>query len=161
EVEIGRGTQLFSHVSLMGVTKLGEFNTIGPFVVIGSEPQDLSYWGTATRVEIGDSNRIDERVTIHRASEKQDGVTQIGSNNHLRAGAHIAHDCKLGNRISIGVGSMLGGHVHVESDATVGEKAAIHQFVTIGADSFIGGHSKITRDVPRYMRVEGNPSIVR
>jgi UDP-N-acetylglucosamine acyltransferase len=38
---------------------------------------------------------------------------------------------------------------------------AIHQYVTIGAASFIGGHSKITQDVPRYMRVAGNPSIVR
>jgi UDP-N-acetylglucosamine acyltransferase len=25
----------------------------------------------------------------------------------------------------------------------------------------VGGHSKITQDVPCYMRVEGNPSIVR
>ena len=45
EVEIGRGTRLSSHVCVMGATKLGEFNTLGPFVSIGGEPQDVSYWG--------------------------------------------------------------------------------------------------------------------
>jgi len=161
EVEIGPGTRLFSHVCLTGAIKLGAFNTLGPFVAIGGAPQDLSYWGTATRVEIGDRNTISERVTIHRASEKEDGVTSIGSGNHFFTGAHIAHDCKLGDRITIGVGSLLGGHVRVESGADIAEMVAVHQFVTIGNDSHVGGHSKITQDVPRYMRVEGNPSIVR
>ncbi|MGP0064253.1 MAG: acyl-ACP--UDP-N-acetylglucosamine O-acyltransferase [Isosphaeraceae bacterium] len=161
EVEIGRGTQLFGHVCLMGVVKLGEFNTIGPFVAIGGEPQDLSYWGKTTRVQIGDHNVIGERVTIHRASEKEDGVTIIGNNNQFLIGAHVAHDCKLADRITMGMGSLLGGHVRVECDATISENVAVHQFVTVGNDSFIGAHSKITTDVPRYMRVEGNPSVVR
>ena len=61
----------------------------------------------------------------------------------------------------MGMGSLLGGHVRVECDVTISENVAVHQFVTVGNDSFIGGHSKITTDIPRYMRVEGNPSIVR
>ena len=161
EVEIGRGTRLVGHVCLMGAVKLGEFNTIGPFVAIGGAPQDLSYWGKTTRVQIGNHNIIGARVTIHRASEKEDGVTSIGSNNEFLGGAHIAHDCKLGDRITMGMGSLLGGHVRVECDVTISENVAVHQFVTVGNDSFIGGHSKITTDIPRYMRVEGNPSIVR
>ncbi len=161
EVEIGRGTKLFGHVCLMGVVKIGEFNTVGPFVAIGGAPQDLSYWGKTTRVQIGSHNVIGERVTIHRASEKEDGVTSIGSNSEFLSGAHVAHDCKLGDRITMGMGSLLGGHVRVECDATISENVAIHQFVTVGNDSFIGAHSKITTDVPRYMRVEGNPSVVR
>ena len=83
EVEIGRGTRLVGHICLMGAVKLGEFNTIGPFVAIGGAPQDLSYWGKTTRVQIGNHNVIGERVTIHRASEKEDGVTNIGSNNQF------------------------------------------------------------------------------
>ena len=161
DVEIGRGTRLFGHICLLGAVKLGEFNTVGAFVAIGGTPQDLSYWGTHTRVEIGDNNLIGERVTIHRASEKEDGITVIGSDNRFLACAHVAHDCKLSDRITMGVGSLLGGHVRVESDVTIAENVAVHQFVTIGNDSYIGGHSKITTDVPRYMRVEGNPSIVR
>jgi len=161
DVEIGRGTKLLSHVCMSGVVRVGEFNTIGPFVAIGGEPQDLSYWGSATRVEIGDHNSIAERVTIHRGSEKEDGVTRLGNHNRLLSGAHVAHDCKLADRISIGCLAMLGGHVHVESAVSIGEKAGVHQFVTLGGLSLIDGQSKITQDVPCFMRVDGNPSRVR
>lgn len=161
DVEIGRGTRLIGHVCLLGVVRIGEFNTIGPFVAIGGEPQDLSYWGTATRVEIGDHNQIFERVTIHRGSEKEDGITRLGNHNYLQAGSHVAHDCKLADRITIGSLSMVGGHVHIESDAHIAEKVGVHQFTTIGRGSFVDGQSKITQDVPCYMRVAGNPSSVR
>jgi UDP-N-acetylglucosamine acyltransferase len=161
DVEIGPGTQLVGQVCLLGAVRIGEFNKIGPYVVIGGEPQDLSYWGTATRVEIGDFNTIGERVTIHRGSEKEDGITRLGSHNTLCSGAHVAHDCKLADGITIGSLSMVGGHVHVESDAYIGEKVGIHQFATIGCSSHIGGQSKITQDVPCYMRVAGSPSSVR
>ena len=71
DVVIGRGTRLLGQVCLLGVVVIGEFNTIGPYVAIGSEPQDYSYWGTPTRVEIGDHNIIGERVTIHRAPKRR------------------------------------------------------------------------------------------
>jgi UDP-N-acetylglucosamine acyltransferase len=161
DVEIGRGTRLADQVCLLGAVRIGEFNSIGPFVAIGGEPQDLSYWGTATRTEIGDYNMIGERVTIHRGSEKEDGVTRVGSHNTLRSGAHVAHDCKLADRITIGSWSMVGGHVHIESDAYIAEQVGIHQFSTIGCSSHVGGQSKITQDVPCYMRVAGNPTSVR
>jgi UDP-N-acetylglucosamine acyltransferase len=161
DVEIGRGTRLAGAVCLLGAVRIGEFNTIGPFVVIGGEPQDLSYWGSATRVEIGDYNVIGERVTIHRGSEKEDRITRVGSHNTLHIGSHVAHDCKLADRITIGSWSMVGGHAHIESDAYVGEQVGIHQFSTIGCSSHIGGQSKITQDVPCYMRVAGNPTSVR
>ncbi len=66
---------------------------VHPFAVIGGEPQDVSYRGTSTRVEIGDRNVIREAVTIHRGSEKEEGVTRIGSNNLLMVNVHVAHDC--------------------------------------------------------------------
>ena len=161
EVQVGRGTQLSSHVCLLGVVKLGEFNTVRSFVAIGGDPQDVSFQRSATRVEIGDHNVIAERVTIHRGTEKADGLTRIGSHNRFDEGVHVAHDCWIADRISIGIGSMLAGHVHVESDVTISEKVGVHQFVTVGGGSYIGGHSKITQDVPCYMRVEGNPPVVR
>lgn len=161
DVEIGRGTRLASHVCLIGVVKLGKHNTIRPFVSIGDSPQDTSYRGTDTRVEIGDHNIIDERVTIHRASENGDGATSIGDRNHFHTASHVAHDCRLADRISVGVGTMLAGHVHVESDVTIGAKVGVHQWVTVGTRSAIGTYSKITQDVPCFMRVEGNPPVVR
>lgn len=161
DVKIGRGTRLIGHVCLLGVTTLGEDNVVSPFAVIGGDPQDVSYQRTPTRVEIGDHNIIRENVTINRATEKEDGVTRVGSHNYLMAGAHVAHDCKLGDRITIANGSMLGGHVHVESHASLSGGVAVHHYTTIGGYSFVGGQSRIVHDVPRYMLVDGNPSKIR
>ena len=161
DVRIGRGTRLIGHVCLFGATTVGEYNVVSPFTVIGGDPQDVSYQGTPTRVAIGDHNIIRESVTINRATEKEDGVTRLGSHNFLMAGAHVAHDCKLGDRITIANGTLLGGHVHVESHASLSGGIAVHHYVTIGAYSFVGGQSRIYHDVPRYMLVDGNPSRVR
>jgi UDP-N-acetylglucosamine acyltransferase len=161
DVRIGRGTRLLSHVCITGVTDLGENNVISPFVVIGGDPQDVSYHGEPTRVIIGDDNFLRENVTINRATLKEDGITRIGSHCFLMAGAHVAHDCKLGDRITIANGTMLGGHVHVESYASLSGGVAVHHYATIGGYSFVGGQSRIIHDVPRFMLVDGNPSKVR
>ncbi len=161
DVKIGRGTRLVGHVCLLGVTTLGESNVVSPFAVIGGDPQDISYHGEPTRVEIGDHNIIRENVTINRATEKEDGITRVGSHNYLMAGAHVAHDCKLGDRITIANGTMLGGHVHVESHASLSGGIAVHHYSTIGGYSFVGGQSRIVHDVPRFMLVDGNPSKIR
>jgi UDP-N-acetylglucosamine acyltransferase len=161
DVTIGRGTRLIAHVCIQGMTSIGAYNVIHPFAVLGGEPQDVSYQGAATRVEIGDHNRIREGVTINRGSEKEDGLTRIGSHNFLMAASHIAHDCKLGDHITIANGSLMAGHVHVESHANISGGVAVHHYATIGSYSFIGGQSRIVHDVPRYMLVDGNPSRVR
>jgi UDP-N-acetylglucosamine acyltransferase len=161
DVKVGRGTRLIGHVVISGVTTIGEGNVIHPFAVIGGEPQDVSYRGTPTRVEVGDHNVIREGVTINRGSEKEDGATRVGSHNFLMATSHVAHDCRLDDRITIANGTMLGGHVHVESYASLSGGIAVHHYSTIGAYSFVGGQSRIYHDVPRYMLVDGNPSRVR
>jgi UDP-N-acetylglucosamine acyltransferase len=161
DVRVGRGTRLIAHVCLLGRVELGEDNVISPYVVIGGDPQDLSYQGEPTSVVIGDRNVFREGVTIHRATVKEDGVTRVGSQNYLMANAHVAHDCCLGDRITIANGTMLGGHVHVESFASLSGGVAVHQFATIGGYSFVGGQSRIIHDVPPFMLVDGNPSKVR
>jgi UDP-N-acetylglucosamine acyltransferase len=95
------------------------------------------------------------------SSEKEDGITRVGSHNRFLTGSHVAHDCKLADRITIGSLSMIGGHVHIDSDAYIAEKVGVHQFSTIGRSSYVDGQSKITQDVPCYMRVAGNPSSIR
>src|SRR5260370_852980 len=133
DVRIGRGNRLLSHVCIYGNTSIGEYNVISPFVVIGGDPQDVSYQGTPTRVEIGDHNIFRENVTINRATEKEDGVTRLGSHNFLFAGAHVAHDCKLADRITIANGTMLGGHVHVQSLPSLSGGLAVHHSETVGS----------------------------
>ena len=114
----------------------------GQHPVIGGEPQDLSYAGGDTRVEIGDHNVIRELVTINRATEKEDGVTTVGNHNFLMACCHVAHDCRLGNHIIIANGTLLGGHVHVQDHASLSGAVAIHHYASIGGYSFISGCSR-------------------
>jgi UDP-N-acetylglucosamine acyltransferase len=161
DVKIGRGTRLIAHVCVRGHTTIGAFNVLHPFCVIGGEPQDVSYQGTPTRVEVGDHNVIREGVTINRATEKEDGVTRLGSHNFLMANCHVAHDCKVGDRVTIANNTLLGGHVHVESHASLSGGIGVHHFVSIGGYSFVGGQSRIYHDVPPYMLADGNPSKVR
>ena len=158
DVRIGRGTRLENSVTLMGHVTIGRDNHIFPGVVIGAEPQDVSYGGAPTQVVIGDRNRIRECVTIHRASEKEDGITSIGNDNFLMACCHVAHDCKLGNHIIMANCALLGGHVHVHDYASLSGSAAVHHYATIGAFAFVAGLSCVRLDVPPYMLVEGYPA---
>lgn len=161
DVRIGEGTELLNNVTIVGYTTIGRGNRIYPGAVIGAEPQDISYDGSPTRVEIGDFNIIRECVTISRATTKEDGVTRIGSHNYLMACSHVAHDCKLGDHIVLANSALLGGHVHVHDYAIISGNVGVHHFATIGRFSFVGGQSRIVHDVPPYMLVDGNPSWVR
>jgi UDP-N-acetylglucosamine acyltransferase len=157
-VRIGTGTRLESNVTLMGDVTLGERNHLYPGVVIGGDPQDISYRGSQTKVVVGDDNIIRECVTINRASEKEDGVTRVGDHNFFMACSHIAHDCQLGSHIIIANGSLLGGHVHVHDHASLSGAVAVHHFATIGGYSFVAGVSAVRHDVPPYMLMEGYPA---
>jgi len=154
-VRIGRDTEIESHVVIEGHTQLGERNKIFPFVSIGSPPQDVGYRGEDTRVAIGNDNLVKEFVTINRATTKQDWVTIVGNDNFVMASAHVAHDCKLGNRIIMSNAATLGGHTEIGDHAILGGLAATHQFVRIGAYAFVGGKSGVDRDVPPFMMISG------
>jgi UDP-N-acetylglucosamine acyltransferase len=158
DVKIGRGTRLENNVTVMGRVTIGEDNHIFPNVVIGADPQDISYRGTATQVVIGDRNVIREAVTINRASEKEEGITSLGHDNLLMAGTHIAHDCRLGNHIIIANSSLLGGHVRVHDYAALSGAVAVHHYVTIGSYSFVAGVARVQQDVPPFMLCEGIPA---
>ena len=157
DVEIGRGCRLDNNVTVAAHSTIGEFNRFHPGVVIGGEPQDLSFDGTVTRVVIGDHNVFRECVTVNRATTKEDHLTTVGSRCYFMGCVHIAHDCKIGDNVVIANGSMLGGHVHVDDHATISGAVAVHHFTSIGRYSFIGGLSRTLQDVPPFMLVEGNP----
>ena len=155
---IGAGTILENHVTVMGSVRIGARNRIFPNAVIGADPQDVSYRGSDTRVEIGDDNVIREGVTINRASEKEDGVTVVGSRNFLMACCHVAHDCQIGDGVIIANGTLLGGHVRIHSHASLSGCVAVHHWATIGSYAFVAGLSRVLHDVPPYMLCEGSPA---
>ena len=146
-VELGKGCHLVSHVVMEGPTKIGTDNGFFPFSSIGLAPQDLTYAGEPTCLEVGDHNEIREFVTINRGTVKGGGLTRIGDYNLIMAYTHIAHDCQIGSHIIMANAATLGGHVTVEDWANVGALCPVHHFVRIGTHSIIGGGSTITRDV--------------
>ena len=147
EVELGEDCHLLSHVTMEGPTRIGAHNRFFPFTSIGLAPQDISYQGEPTRLEIGDHNQVREFATINRGTVKGGGLTKVGSHNLIMAYTHIAHDCQIGNHIIMANAATLGGHVIVEDWATVGALCPVHHFVRIGRYAFIGGGTTITRDV--------------
>lgn len=155
DVEIGDGTWIGPYVVIRGPTVIGKNNKIFQFASIGDAPQDVTYKGEATRLEIGDENIIREYCMINRGTVKGGGLTKIGHQNFLMAYAHVGHDCMLGNQIIMVNYSALSGHVIVDDYAIIGPYAAIHQFCKIGAYAFIARATYVNKDVLPYLMVIG------
>ncbi len=146
-VELGPDCELMSHVVIQGPTKIGARNRFFPFCAIGIEPQDFTYKGEPTRLEMGDDNVVREYVTLNRGTVKGAGVTKIGSHVFIMAYAHVGHDCQIGDHAMLVNASTLAGHVIVEEWAVLAALGPVHQFVRIGAHAYIGGGTTITQDV--------------
>jgi UDP-N-acetylglucosamine acyltransferase len=157
-VVVGEGTWIGPHVVINGPTQIGRENRIHPFASIGDAPQDKKYAGEPTRLEIGDRNVIREYVTINRGTVQHGGVTRLGDENWIMAYAHIAHDCRVGNRTVFANGASLAGHVSVDDCAILGGFALVHQFCAIGTHAFCAFGSVINKDVPPFVTVTGNPA---
>src|ERR1700687_508312 len=99
DVVLGPGVRLAAHVVIDGHTTIGEATRIFPFASIGLEPQDLKYQGEASSLVIGRNNTIREYVTINPGTEGGGMVTRIGDGSLFMVGAHVAHDCQVGNHV--------------------------------------------------------------
>lgn len=155
-VEVGDGCRIGPHAVLERNVRLGSSVSIGPGVVLGGDPQDLKFKGEETWVEVGSRTVIREHSTVNRATLAT-GTTRIGPECFLMAYVHVAHDCQVGEGVSIANATQLSGHVVVEARATLSGLIAIHQFVTIGTYAFVGGASRVNQDVPPYVKAVGNP----
>ncbi|MFQ5970708.1 MAG: acyl-ACP--UDP-N-acetylglucosamine O-acyltransferase [Alphaproteobacteria bacterium] len=155
-VELGDGVVLKSHVVVAGRTTLGPGCAVFPFASIGHPPQDLKYRGEASVLRIGANNRIREYVTMNPGTEGGGMITSVGDDCLFMVGAHVAHDCKIGNRVIMANNATLGGHVVVDDYAIIGGLAAVHQFVRIGAHSMVGGMSGVEHDLIPYGSAVGD-----
>ena len=156
-VKIGPGAVLLSHVVVNGYTTIGAATRIHPFCSIGAASQDRKYVGEKSYTTIGARTEIREFVSVHRATGEGE-TTSIGDDSLLLAYVHIAHNCRIGNNVTMSSTAQLAGHVIVEDFATIGGQTGVHQFVRIGEHAMVGGMSKIGRDVPPYVLVAGNPA---
>lgn len=156
-VKIGKRTKLLAHVVVNGHTTIGEDVKIHSFCSIGAPSQDRKFHFEESFTTIGDRTEIREFVSVHRATGEGE-VTSIGNDSLLLTYAHVAHNCRIGDRVTMSSTAQLAGHVVVEDDATIGGQSGAHQFVRVGTHAMVGGATKIARDVPPYVLVEGNPA---
>ncbi len=158
DVRIGAGCRIGPHVVIRGPTTLGRDNRVFQFASLGEDPQDKKYGGEATELVIGDGNTIREFVTINRGTVQDAGATRLGDDNWIMAYVHIAHDCQVGSHTIFANGASLAGHVRVEDFVILGGFTLVHQFCALGIHSFTAYGSHISRDVPPFVTVGGQPA---
>jgi UDP-N-acetylglucosamine acyltransferase len=151
QVVIGDKTIVQSHVVIEDEVAIGIGNFIGHGAIIGAPPQDVSFSPERkTRVKIGNDNIIREYCTIHRGSA-EGSATKIGDKNFLMAGAHVGHNCLIGNNIVIANNCLLAGHVRVDDGAFLGGGSTFHQFMHIGRLVMVQGSSAFGKDLPPFV----------
>jgi UDP-N-acetylglucosamine acyltransferase len=156
DVRLDDGVELVSHAVVTGQTTVGPESRIFPFASIGHPPQDLKYHGEKSRLEIGRNAVIREHVTINPGTEGGGMLTRIGDDCLFMVGAHVAHDCRIGDHVILVNNATLGGHVIIEDWAILGGLSAVHQFCRIGKHAMVGGKTGVAQDVIPYGSVTGN-----
>ena len=155
QVRLAEGVVLKSHVVVTGTTSVGAETVIFPFASIGEVPQDLQFRGESVRLEIGARNRIREYVTMNPGTEGGGGVTIVGDDGLFMAGAHVAHDCRIGNGVILVNNASVAGHCVLEDDVMIGGLSGVHQWVRIGRGAMIGAVTMVTADVIPFGLVQG------
>lgn len=155
-VTLEAGVRLISHVVVQQDTTVGARTVIHPFAVIGGDPQHSGYKGEPVRLEIGSDNVIREHSTFNRGTPQGTGVTRVGSNGLFMTGAHVGHDCVVGDHVVMANNATLGGHAQIGDRVFLGGLAAVHQNGRVGQGAIVGGLAAVTRDVIPYGSAWGN-----
>jgi UDP-N-acetylglucosamine acyltransferase len=159
KVRLGAGCIVRPYAHLCGPMTIGAHNQIFSGAVLGERPQHTRYRDEETSLEIGDNNIFRENVTIHRGTTHS-WVTRIGSHNFFMAGAHVAHDCQVGNHCIFANGALLAGHCVVEDNVYLSGNCAVHQFVRIGRLALLSGCSATTKDIPPFLMQQNIDTVV-
>ncbi|HEX3275088.1 MAG TPA: acyl-ACP--UDP-N-acetylglucosamine O-acyltransferase [Gemmatimonadales bacterium] len=156
EVTVGDRCRLGPRSRLVQNVILAADVTVGDGSILGGDPQDLKFKGEKTWVEIGAGTIIREYTTINRATSHSYRTT-VGERCFIMTYVHLAHDCHVGDEVTIANGTQCAGHVTIHDRAVLSGLNAIHQFVTIGTFAFVGGGSRVNQDIPPYVKAVGNP----
>ena len=152
---IGADCTLTAHVMVSGHTTIGDGCTVSPFAALGGPPQDLSYKGEPTRLEIGSGCTIREGVTMNIGTVKGGGLTRVGDRGFFMNNSHVGHDCIVGNDVIFATSATLGGHCEIGDHVYIGGLSAVHQFTRIGPQVMVGGLSGVRGDVIPFGLVNG------
>jgi len=158
-VILGDRCHLVGRVTVKSGTIVGHDNQAFEGAVLGGMPQHIHMPECPGGVVIGDANVFRENTTIHRALDAGK-VTRIGSHCLMMVGAHVAHDCTLGDGVIMTNNAMLGGHVTVSERAYISAAVAVHQFCRIGRLAMVGGLARVRQDVPPFVTIDGGTTMV-
>lgn len=173
KAKIGPLCRLIAHVTILGDTTLGEDNVIFPEACLGGTAQEhIDQPLEGARLIIGNHSVIRENVTMHAGTLKgqtsvngekpETLITRVGSHCLFMVGSHVAHDCVVGDYVTISNNALLAGHVRVGNYVTIGGNSAVHQFTRIGDGAMIGGMTGIGQDIIPYgMVAHGAPGKLR
>jgi UDP-N-acetylglucosamine acyltransferase len=70
-------------------------------------------------------------------------------------GAHVGHDCRVGNGCTLVNGALLGGHVTLDDACILSGHAAVQQWVRIGRLAMLGGLGSTSKDIPPFVLQQG------
>lgn len=106
--------------------------------------------------EIGDGAILCANTTIT-------SNVKIGKFFHLNIYSYVAHDCVIGDYVTFAPNVHCNGNIHIHNHAYIGTGAVIKQGETskplvIGEGAIIGMGAVVTKDVPPYTTVIGNPA---
>jgi UDP-N-acetylglucosamine acyltransferase len=158
--QLGADCEIQAYAMVSKHCVIGDRVVIHPFAVIGGDPQYLKFdRATSSAVNVGTQTIIREHVTINR-SMNAGGVTAVGSDCYLMAGAHVGHDSSVGNNVVIANAALLGGHVSIGDHTFLGGGAGVHQFCRVGDGVMVAGNATVTRDVAHFTMVALRDEIV-
>jgi UDP-N-acetylglucosamine acyltransferase len=160
KVRLGSGNVIGAFAVIDGDVEIGDGNWIGPHVTIGTPAQFMTTkfelnGEVRSGIRIGSRCVIREYCTVHQPSKTE---TVIEDDCYFMAYCHVSHDTVIRRGVSMANNTQIGGHTEIQQYATVGLSVVIHQFSTIGAYAMIGMASVITKDVPPFVKVVGNPA---
>ncbi len=156
DVEIGDNTEIYGNVTIFPGARIGSGVKIFPGAVISAIPQDLKFRGEETYAFIGDGTTLRECVTVNRGTASK-GETRVGDNCLLMAYTHIAHDCKVGNRVIFSNACQVAGEVVIDDCAVIGGGSLIHQFCHIGRNIMLQGGALVNKDIPPFVKAAREP----
>ena len=134
--QIGSGTKIWHFSHIMGNCKIGENCNLGQNVVISPE------------VVLGNNVKVQNNVSIYTGVTCEDDVF---------LGPSMVFTNVVNPRAAISRRDQY-EKTHVGKGATIGANATIICGHTIGKYAFIGAGAVVTKDVPEYALVVGNPA---
>lgn len=134
--EIGPGTKIWHFCHVMPGARIGQDCIIGQNVFIGTDTQ------------IGNQVKIQNNVSVYSGVTLEDGVFLGPSmifTNVINPRSQVNRRDEFQTTL-------------VKRGATIGANATILCGLTLGEYAFVGAGSVVTRDVPAYALVHGNPA---